>query len=201
MGCWRKTIVKRRLNAAAIFMLLSLILAGSARLDLASAQTTLDKFAYLPLVMRSDACQLSPAEARIVELMQTHPEQMRPGLTCDPILATVARERAQDMATRGYFGHVNPDGYGPNCLVIMAGYPLPAWYAPCPDGNNIESIAGGYSTPDAAWQGWMNSTGHRTHLLGLSSFFAEQIEYGIGYVYDPDSQYGHYWVAITAKRE
>jgi uncharacterized protein YkwD len=45
----------------------------------------------------------------------------------------------------------------------------------------------------------MDSTGHRTHLLGLDSFYAEQVEYGVGYTYDPASPYHHYWVVITAK--
>jgi uncharacterized protein YkwD len=39
--------------------------------------------------------------------------RMRP----DPILTSVARARAEDMAHRRYFSHVNPDGLGPNFLV------------------------------------------------------------------------------------
>ena len=105
------------------------------------------------------------------------------------------------MSGSEYFGHVNPDGYGPNYLVRQAGYPLPTWYDPAPDGNNIESIAAGYPTPDAVWNAWMTSPAHRNHLLGLDPFWADQIEYGIGYVYDPESDYDHYWVVITAYKE
>ena len=103
------------------------------------------------------------------------------------------------MARRRYFGHTNPDGFGPNYLVRQAGYVLPSYYGAEPDANNIESIAGGYPTAEATWQGWMSSSGHRDHLLGLTSFWAEQIEYGVGYAYDPTSPYRHYWVVITAK--
>ncbi len=155
---------------------------------------------YLPLVARGNACGFNAAEERIAQLMSSSPEQQRPSVTCNATLAQVARERAGDMARRGYFSHVNPDGFGPNYLVTQAGYVLPAYYDPAPTGNSIESIAAGYGTPDAAWQGWMQSSFHRTHLLGLSAFFAEQIEYGIGYAYDPASPDDHYWVVITAKR-
>jgi uncharacterized protein YkwD len=162
---------------------------------------------FLPFIAREEIpeeppteCDLNAQELQIAQYMIEHPEQQRPSLTCHPILAQVARERAQDMADRGYFSHTNPDGYGPNYLVQQAGYILPAYYDQSPDGNNIESIAGGYPTAEAAWAGWMGSEGHRTHLLGLDPFWAEQIEYGIGYVYEPGSDYGHYWVVITAKQ-
>jgi uncharacterized protein YkwD len=45
----------------------------------------------------------------------------------------------------------------------------------------------------------MNSTGHRAHILGLDSFWAEQTDYGIGYANVPGSPYRHYWVVITAR--
>jgi len=197
---WRsESIVKRR--RAALLAVTIVAAAVVTRLATpATAQGDLDKFVYLPLVAKQ-GCQPNANEARIAGLMRSDPQQQRPSLTCHPILAQVARERAEDMAARQYFSHINPDGYGPNCLVIMAGYPLPSWYASCPEGNNIESIAGGYSTPDLAWQGWMNSSPHRTHLLGLQPFFAEQVEYGIGYAYDAASPYQHYWVVITARQE
>jgi len=119
---------------------------------------------YLPLVVQSPYCSLSPEEQQ----------------SC-------------------YFAHTNPDGFGPNYLVHQAGYVLPSYYGTEPDANNIESIAGGYPTAVATWQVWMGSPGHRAHLLGLTAFWVEQIEYGVGYAYDPTSPYRHYWVVITAK--
>jgi uncharacterized protein YkwD len=103
------------------------------------------------------------------------------------------------MAQRGYFDHVTPEGHGPNYLVRQAGYTLPSFYGTEPDANNIESIAGGYSTAEAVWGAWMSSTAHRNQLLGLQPFFAEQTEYGIGYAYDSESPLGYYWVVITAR--
>jgi len=160
---------------------------------------TLEPRAYLPIAIKDPSCSLSPEEEQIARFMIEHQDQQRPALTCHPILARVARERAQDMARRNYCDHVNPDGFGPNYLVRQAGYVLPSYYGTEPDANNIESIACGYSTAESAWQCWMGSQSHRTHLLGLNAFFAEQVEYGIGYAYDPTSLYRHHWVVITAK--
>lgn len=154
---------------------------------------------YLPIISRL-GCFPNAQEIEIANLMKTYPQQQRPTLICNEILEKVAGERAQDMGARAYFGHTNPDGFGPNYLVEQAGYILPNWYGQDEAANNIESIAAGYGTPSDAWAGWMGSSGHRTHLLGLDPFWAEQIDYGIGYAYVPGSPYGHYWVVITAKR-
>jgi hypothetical protein len=122
--------------------------------------------------------------------------QRRAFLTLDPILSQVARERAADMARRGYFDHINPDGHGANYLVRRAGYILPSNYPG--DGNNLESIAAGQPNPSEAWSDWMGSSDHKRHLLGEVDFFAAQTSYGVGYVDAPGSQYRHYWVVITA---
>ncbi|HXF64344.1 MAG TPA: CAP domain-containing protein [Caldilineaceae bacterium] len=145
-------------------------------------------------------CTLNEKEAAVAALMATHPDQRRASLTCDPILASVARQRAEDMARRGYFDHVTPEGYGPNYLVKQAGYQLLSWYDQRPDANNLESIAAGYDMPDEAFAAWMDSEFHRIHLLGLNSFYADQVMYGIGYFYLEESPYGHYWVVLTAPK-
>lgn len=157
-----------------------------------------DVYAFLPLLSRPSACNPNPEEKAIADLATGHPEQERETMSCHPILAQVARERAVDMATRDYFDHENPDGLGPNRLVEQAGYQLPDWYDQAADANNIESIAAGYTTPDDAWNGWLDSPGHRNHVLGESDFFADQTNYGVGYAFSAGSTYKHYWVFITA---
>jgi hypothetical protein len=152
--------------------------------------------AYFPFITRP-ACNPNHQEQQLAILMASDPGQQRPSLTCHPILARVARERAQDMVDRRYFDHTNPDGYGPNYLVRQAGYLLPDFYETHATANNIESIAAGNPTAALTWAQWMNSAGHRQHLLGTVPFFAEQVEYGIGYA--SGGIYGHYWVVITAK--
>ena len=102
------------------------------------------------------------------------------------------------MAARNYFDHTNPDGNGPNFLVKQAGYTLPNWWDGSRAANNIESISAGYETAAAAWEGWMQSPPHKTHLLALDDFYRNQTSCGVGVVRDPRSSYKVYWVVITA---
>lgn len=158
-------------------------------------------FAFIPLVVNPASCSLNAQEQAVASLAINHPDQGRKTLDCHPILAQVARERALDMGERSYFSHTNPDGYGPNYLVRQAGYQLPSWWSSDPTANYIESIAGGYPTAETAWQAWLDSPGHRRHVLGENEFWAEQTNYGIGYAYVAGSPYRHYWVFITAPPE
>lgn len=171
---------------------------------------------YLPFVSSVDAPQSEIGDSRnpnsfceqansqelaIADLAENASGQQRPYMVCNPILAQVARDRARDMAVRNYFGHTNPDGIGPNALVRSAGYRLPSFYASSQDGNNIESIAAGYPTAQDAFNGWMNSSGHRTQVLGEIDFYKDQVEIGVGYYYDANSDYKHYWVFLSAYEE
>lgn len=155
---------------------------------------------FIPLLVTEPACEPSAEEAAFEELFRSDPDQTRAVIDCNMVLSAVAQARAQDMADRNYFGHVNPDGVGPNQLVRDAGYQLPSYYSLARDGNNVESIAGGFASAQAAWDGLMGSPAHRRHLLGEVEFYREQIDIGIGYVYDADSEYQHYWVIITARK-
>ncbi|MEZ4708682.1 MAG: CAP domain-containing protein [Caldilineaceae bacterium] len=156
---------------------------------------------FIPIAPnKSTNCQLNEQEQQIEAMLVSDENQQRPEMVCNDILSRVARERALDMATRDYFDHINPDGHGPNYLVREAGYILPDSYSNAADANNIESIAAGFSTAEAAWDGWMNSPSHRKHLLAEIPFYTEQVEYGIGYVYLSDGNtYHYYWVVLTAK--
>ncbi|HEX6040411.1 CAP domain-containing protein [Longimicrobium sp.] len=138
-------------------------------------------------------------EAEFAAILTGAREQRRPALRRNPVLDSVARARAWDMALRGYFAHVTPEGIGPNTLVEHAGYALPPAYEHALSGNNIESAAGGYASARTAWSYFMGSTHHRTHLLGLNPIFAAQTEFGIGYAWRPNSRYGHYWVVLIAQ--
>ena len=185
---------------------------------LAIAAAQADGPLFLPMVVREPdptptptatpiptGCQPAPEEQAIADRMLAHPDQAHSALACHPILERVARERALDMATRGYESHVNPEGLGPNALVRQAGYPLSPSYSTRPDANSIEVMYFGYGfsatpNPDNPWNWWMNSTIHRTMLLGLDPFFQAQNEYGVGHVYVPGSNYGHYWIVLTARQ-
>lgn len=139
-------------------------------------------------------------EREMAELLTGDPGQRRPRLSWNPILARVARERARDMATRGYFAHVTPEGVGPNTLAERAGYVLPAAYDHRLAGNNIESAAEGYETAEAAWRRWMGSPRHRSHLLGIEAEQRKQSEFGIGFALRPGSRRSEaYWVVLIAE--
>jgi hypothetical protein len=161
-------------------------------------KTAIFLFLVCSVVSPAFAAILNPQEQQIADYMAGDSKQGRAFLTLDPILAGVARARATDMAKRHYFAHVNPDGVAANYLVAQAGYKLPDWWGTERDANYIESIAAGYSTASAAWNGWMDSPDHRTHILGLNSFYASETSYGIGYYYDSSSDNKYYWVIITA---
>ena len=141
---------------------------------------------------------LSAQEELIAESLVNDPGQERPALHLDPILSRIARERAEDMAARNYFAHVNPDGWAANALVLDAGYILPSAWGTELTNNYIESIAAGFSDAADTWADWMDSAPHRTHLLAQIPFYQNQTSYGVGYAYSATSTYKHYWVVITA---
>ena len=152
--------------------------------------------ALFVVVGSASAWAPNPQEIALADVLTHSSGQHRPFMVADPILSQVARDRAADMAQRGYFDHINPDGHGANYLVRKAGYVLPSYYPG--DGNNLESISGGFTSAAAAWDDWMNSPEHKTHLLAEESFFATQTSFGVGYFADPASTYKYYWVVITA---
>lgn len=120
----------------------------------------------------------------------------------DPILCKVARARAADLARRGYFAHVNPDGEGPNLLVRRAGFTLPSFYDKSKGANNIESIAA-KSPRGVAQDGfdqWLGSPFHRPHLLGLTDFNRVQTYIGVGIFNSTSAPFETYYVFISAPK-
>jgi uncharacterized protein YkwD len=109
----------------------------------------------------------------------------------------VARAKAVDMAGRGYFNPVNPEGFGPNQLAVAAGYRLPASYS-LAAANDIEVNAAGYDTLTDTWA-LLLASGQITPLLGLASPYATQTQFGVGYAYVPTSTFQHYWVFEVAE--
>ena len=155
-------------------------------------------FLVLSSIASASPVVLQPQEQAIANDLVSNPNQHRPALILDPVIEAVARARAKDMAVRNYFSHVNPDGVAANYLLRQAGYILPASWPTTPNLNYVESIAAGYADPSSTWTAWMNSPDHKTHLLGLNSFYAGETHYGVGYYYDANSTYQSYWVVITA---
>ena len=86
--------------------------------------------------------------------------------------------RAEEIV--GVFSHTRPDGS--DCFSILRGIN----YRTCG-----ENIAAGKSTPEAVVDQWMNSSGHRANILNGNFKYL-----GVGYCYDENSMYKHYWVQL-----
>lgn len=107
-----------------------------------------------------------------------------PALAHNPLLSAAAEAHSLDMATRGYFGHVNPEGAGPRERIISHGYdPV----------LSEENIAGGNQTAAQVFTAWQSSPGHNEVML-RSGF----TQIGISRAVKPDSDLGWYWTVTFA---
>jgi uncharacterized repeat protein (TIGR01451 family) len=153
---------------------------------------------HLPLVIAPEACLASAEEIAMAARLTTDSGQARSTLTCHLTLAQLARDKAADMAWRGYFNSVNPEGIGPNQLAREAGYSLPLSYSVAADGNDIEVIAAGFEAITDTWS-LLLASGHITQLLGLTEPYLSQREFGVGYTYVATSPFQYYWVFVVAE--
>ncbi len=152
---------------------------GQAPLPATRLQSRTAVTIYLPLIQHWPT-----PEEQLLELINA--ERQRRGtaaLSFDATLLQVAEAHSQDMVSRDFFSHTNPDGWGPGERLDNAGYNWQTWG---------ETIGAGYATPQAMFTGWMNSSGHRDIMLSAS-----YTEVGIGYVTGGD--YGHYWTAVFGR--
>lgn len=76
-------------------------------------------------------------------------------LILDTALTTVARNYSNDMLTRGYFSHYNPEGLSPFDRLAKADISFSA------AGENLALAP----TVEFAMQGFLNSPGHRANIL------------------------------------
>ena len=114
-------------------------------------------------------------ERQVVELVNV--QRARNGLqplSLDAELCRFARVNSQDMHDNRYFDHTSPTYGSPFDMMRQFGIT----YA-----SAGENIAMGYSTPEAVVNAWMNSSGHRAHILST-----KYTTLGVGFVSD-----GGYW--------
>ena len=78
------------------------------------------------------------------------------GLEEDPTLSAVAQTKADDMAKRGYFSHISPDGNEPWYFLKAAGYTY---------SHAGENLALNFNSSTATEDAWMQSPGHRANIL------------------------------------
>ena len=101
-------------------------------------------------------------------------------LTWNGYLAKSARAYAQDMATRNFFAHTDPDGRQPQQRAEAAGYT--GW-------TGIgENIIGGYALGETT-AAWLESPDHCKVLMDPAFR-----EVGVAFLNQPGSHYGTYGV-------
>lgn len=77
-------------------------------------------------------------------------------LTMDPTLVAVAQAKANDMASKGYFSHISPEGLDPWHWFKTIGYEY---------SFAGENLAIDFSDSGAVERAWMNSPTHRDNIL------------------------------------
>tara|TARA_R110002049_G_scaffold72490_7_gene187488 strand:- start:36053 stop:37507 length:1455 start_codon:yes stop_codon:yes gene_type:complete len=127
-------------------------------------------------------------------------------LAVNDSLIDSAGAKSTDMVFNNYFGHEGQDGLMANKLARDNGYPLPANLLD--SDNNIESIAAGtdYTTPYEPLNALIIDQGlptpfHRQQLFGMTEFWADNREIGIGFNNAESTNFNYYWTIHTANRE
>ncbi len=149
-----------RFAALASLVVLALILAPSSLAEPAATPSNAFTFTH-----------------RVMELTnQQRVAEGRAPLQWNDTLAACATSYANDMATRGFFAHISPEGTNPSDRGRVAGYPSFDW------GTYVgENLAMGFNDPDDVMQGWMNSESHRYNLL-----LPNYTEIGVGLAVAPN---------------
>lgn len=107
-----------------------------------------------------------------------------PPLQWNDKLATAAQRHSQDMATRNFFSHENPEGQGPAARITAAGY---AW------STYGENIALGHSNYAAALASWLQSKGHCQNIMR-----ADLKEFAVAKASSSASSHRTYWTQVFA---
>jgi uncharacterized protein YkwD len=98
-----------------------------------------------------------------------------------------AHAHSVDMATNNCFSHSGClDNSSPWQRITACSYQLAA---------SGENIVAGYPSPASVVQTWMASSGHRANILNPSFR-----DLGVGYAYNQNSTYWHYWTLDLATR-
>jgi uncharacterized protein YkwD len=100
-------------------------------------------------------------------------------------LTNAARYQAADMSLDNYFSHDTMDRECGTLVKKCGPWERIANYS---SGAIGENAAGGYHSPEAVMQGWMNSAGHRSNILNPNT-----LAIGVGF-YQGSGDYHSYWV-------
>ncbi|MHC4661211.1 MAG: PKD domain-containing protein, partial [Planctomycetota bacterium] len=127
----------------------------------------------------------TPEENVVILTNRERAGQGLPPLKMCALLNAAAEAHSIDMRDNNFFDHTGSDGSSPWDRMNREGYYMTA---------AAENIAVGYTTPEAAVQGWMESEGHRANILN-----GELREIGVGYA--QGGSWGHYWTQDFGTRQ
>ncbi|GEM_PF-5862079 len=147
---------------------------------------------FLELLNVARADPTAYGESIGVDLAYIEPSQP---LAINPLLGQAARLHSEDMSSRNFFTHNNPDGEDPGDRIDRAGYEWKAYG---------ESLAGGYDSAAEALRELIidfgvADLGHRNHLLSHDSISATLVEVGVGAVVNGSGTYRHYFTIDSAR--
>ena len=163
---WR--LLPRLLRLLALVVSLPLSAFADERVSAWHTETIPQATAPAPIVQGAAAApprQLNVFERQAAETIKiTNEFRRRNGLPAfeeDPVCSQAAFDHAQDMARQSYFDHFGPDGSSPTTRYQRRNTP----------GQRVirvtENIArGNGTTPESALRMWLDSSGHRKHLVG-----------------------------------
>lgn len=111
-------------------------------------------------------------------------------LVDSPSLRAAARAHSKHMVLHRFFSHASPEGYSPGDRLTLLGIP---WT------SVGENIAAGYATPQAVFDAWLASPGHRENIESEQWTHA-----GVGYGLDgaPSEEFphAHFWTQNFVRR-
>lgn len=171
------------------------------------AQIVIDSIGAKQAIAYLNKIRASPASyANTLGIRELKNIQPKITLKENAILRKVAEQRAMDLAVNNYFSHINKNGEGVNILLARAGYPIKESSYKRKNSNYYESLSAGDMSPEEHIDNLIIDEGvepplHRNHLLGLSEFWENCTEIGIGLVKAPKTKYGAYMVVIIARPE
>lgn len=137
--------------------------------------------------------RLNAAEERLLGLHNEAREQrgLEP-LCLQPTLTEAARAHSEDMIEEDYFAHTAPDGETLGERLKRFGY-TPEGYRFWKVGGNIAWHSGPEPEPEAMFEGWMDSPGHRANILdedfrqiGIGTYAGPYKEYEESVMYTAD---------------
>lgn len=130
---------------------------------------------------QDEANQVQPQQGQneytSIVIKLTNQERSNQGLSplkAHKKLSNVARNKAQDMQSNGYFSHTSPSQGSPFDMMKNAGVSFQ---------SAGENIARGQKSPQQVVDAWMDSQGHRENILN-----EDFTHIGVGY-----TESGNYW--------